>query len=51
MLLREDFNFSHYFHNKDVLIFYNLDSNQKKVVEKLIKKFDIKQRYNFTLSD
>lgn len=50
-LIVENFNFSHYFKNKNVLIFYNLDSNQKKVVEELVEGFGIKQRYDFTLND
>ena len=50
-LIKDDFNFYHYFKNKNVLIFYNLNSNQKKVVEELVERFGIKQRYNFTLND
>ena len=46
-----DFNFSHYFSNKDVLIFYNLDSNQKNIVTDLGKKFRIKHDFDFTLND
>ena len=37
--------------SKNVLIFYNLNSNQKKVVEELIERFGIKQRYDLTFND
>tara|TARA_A100001015_G_scaffold314995_1_gene425771 strand:+ start:1565 stop:3343 length:1779 start_codon:yes stop_codon:yes gene_type:complete len=50
-LIEDDFNFNYYFKSKNVLIFYNLNSNQKKVVEELIERFGIKQRYDLTFND
>ena len=47
-LKSKDFNFNHYFSNKDILIYYNLDPNQKKNIKDLVKKFRIKHNFDFT---
>ena len=48
-LTNEKYHADHFMKDSDVLIFYNLDINQKNMLGEINKKFDIKRKFDFKL--